>query len=449
MAVYPIQVSGNGRYLMDQNDVPFLLNCDSARSAMTMLTAAQMDTYLANRATRKFNAVMVDVLCSTATHGNADGSTYDGILPFTSGTGPSTYDLTTPNNNYFNRLDLFISKAADNGLLVVLEVLELISWLITAQNNSLQDCFDYGAYVGNRYTDTPNVMWLHGNDFQTYTTQADNDKVVQVMAGIASVDSHLQTIELNYWRSYSSQDTDAWAYCAINGVYTYADTYDYMLVAYNAVAAPTVMVEANYEYEDLGVVEDGRVSNLRRQEYWTMLSGGAGHLYGNYYVNQSRWPGEGNLDTTGVTELGYLMDLFTPRPWHLLVPDQAHTTVTAGYGTYRSTAVYDISNSTYATAARASDGSTILCFCPVSTTITVDMTKLSAQATAQWYDPTDGSFSSIAGSPFNNTGTQNFATPGNNSSGAPDWVLVLDAQVATPVNINPVVDTLNGGVVRF
>jgi hypothetical protein len=54
------------------------------------------------------------------------------------------------------------------------------------------------------------------------------------------------------------------------------------------------------------------------------------------------------------------------------------------------------------------------------------MSKLSGPATARWYDPTNGVFTEISGLPFANTGTQSFTTPGSNSSGDPDWVLVVE-----------------------
>jgi hypothetical protein len=65
-------------------------------------------------------------------------------------------------------------------------------------------------------------------------------------------------------------------------------------------APPTFMVEANYEFEhnaaDLGTPEI-----LRRQEYWTMLSGACGQLYGNAWT----WPfasgWQSHLDTPGST----------------------------------------------------------------------------------------------------------------------------------------------------
>jgi hypothetical protein len=47
--------------------------------------------------------------------------------------------------------------------------------------------------------------------------------------------------------------------------------------------------------------------------------------------------------------------------------------------------------------------------------------------TAQWYDPTNGAYSSIDGSPLGNDGLVEFSTPGANSVGDDDWLLVLEA----------------------
>jgi hypothetical protein len=58
------------------------------------------------------------------------------------------------------------------------------------------------------------------------------------------------------------------------------------------------------------------------------------------------------------------------------------------------------------------------------------MTQLSNTATARWFDPTSGTYATIPGSPFANTGTQEFTPPGSNAAGDPDWVLTLEAPLA-------------------
>ena len=189
-------------------------------------------------------------------------------------------------------------------------------------------------------------VWLHGNDFNSWSTSStDNNLVKQVMAGIASVDSnHLQTIELNNG-TYSNQDTAMASLLAVDSAYTYYETYDIVLQAYNsAPTIPTYLVEANYEYENnTGALPEGAGAYvLREQAYWTILSGG-GQIYGNHYTSSfiSGW--QSFLDGPGDLEIQYINQLFGTVAWWELVPDQTHQVVIAGYGTVTVTAPMGIS----------------------------------------------------------------------------------------------------------
>ena len=96
---YPLRASSNKRYLVDQSNQPFLLIGDAPQSLIGNignLTAAQAATYFADRASKGFNAVWINLLCANGTACNANGTTYDGISPFTTGSSPSDYDLATP-----------------------------------------------------------------------------------------------------------------------------------------------------------------------------------------------------------------------------------------------------------------------------------------------------------------------------------------------------------------
>ena len=108
----------------------------------------------------------------------------------------------------------------------------------------------------------------------------------------------------------------------------------------------------------------------------------------------------------------------TSRPWYALVPDQAHTVVTGGFGTFGT--------DDYVTAARTPDGTLAMAYVPSSRTITVDLSTLSGPVTARWYDPSCRDVHEHPGSPFANTGSLQFTTPGANADGDDDWVLVLE-----------------------
>jgi hypothetical protein len=54
------------------------------------------------------------------------------------------------------------------------------------------------------------------------------------------------------------------------------------------------------------------------------------------------------------------------------------------------------------------------------------MTKLAGSVSARWYDPTNGAYQAVVGSPFDNSGSRQFTPPGKNSSEDEDWILILE-----------------------
>jgi len=422
--MYPLAKSTNGRYLVDQNNVPYLITGDSPQALIVNLSEADAEVFLANRATNGFNTMWINLLCNDYTGGRADGSTFDGILPFSnvlSNYTPARYDLTTPNEAYFARVDRVLSNAAQLGLLVVFDPIETGGWLNTILDNGAANCRAYGQYLGNRYKNFDNIIWLNGNDYTDWSDSGVDPVVQQVALGIQNNDSrHIQTIELGYPVSGSLDDANWASIIQLNATYTYYPTYAQVLTDYNrANFLPTFMVEANYEFEHDWIGN----STLRRQEYWSLLSGACGQLYGNHYTWQFLSGWQTNLDTSGSTQVGYVKALFGSQRWYDLVPDQHHTLVTAGYGTFTSTG--SVNDSDYATAAQTADGTLGMVYLPTLQTITVDLSQLSGPVTAQWYDPSSGVYAAIPGSPFANSGTQDFTPTGNNADGDGDWMLVL------------------------
>src|SRR5205823_8911994 len=127
---------------------------------------------------------------------------------------------------------------------------------------------------------------------------------------------------------------------------------------------PVLFLEAHYEFENI-VGELGTPNVLRRQEYWSLTSGSlAGHMYGNHYTWTFTSGWQTHLNTTGVQQLMYFKNFFSSRRWYDLVPDQSHTLLTAGYGTYTSGG--NVSDSDYATAAKTPDGALAVVYTPVN-----------------------------------------------------------------------------------
>jgi len=448
---YPLKRSANNRYLVDQNNVPFLMMGDSPQSMMGSLTPAQMATYMADRKNHGFNTIYAMAIVGDYIGGSVTGATQDGTPPFSSGSNENNYDFSTPNPAYFAELDNMLNLAASNGLLVLLNPLDTgigsngNSWMLGARANGSTKMFNYGAYLGNRYKNFPNIIWHSGNDFQDWNTNStDNNLVYQVMAGIASTDNvHLQTVELNFNFSYSTQDKLLAPLLDLNGIYTYGGIYDEAYQAYNA--SPTLPVyldEANYEYENntkglspwpggppQGAPNATYTQVVRLQAWWTLTSGGVGQLYGSHYIWGFADGWQSNLDSPGAGQIQYINSFFNSIPWQNLVPDQTHKVVTSGYGTYNASGLNQLTNN-YATTAWVPDGSLAVVYNPQGNALTVNLGVFSGQVTAQWYDPSGGTYSAISSSPLANSGTHTFSIPGNNHSGKPDWVLLLQTGIA-------------------
>jgi hypothetical protein len=128
---------------------------------------------------------------------------------------------------------------------------------------------------------------------------------------------------------------------------------------------------------------------------------------GSSFCSSTNWRGQ--LTNQGSRNMQYLQKLFTARRWHLLVPDEGHAALTAGYQT----------GTTYATAATASDGSSIIAYLPTARPVTVNGSSLGASMKAWWYNPATG-ISTLDGT-YSTAGTHDFTPPGSG-----DWVLLVD-----------------------
>ena len=437
----PIKASSNNRFLVDQNNVPWLMVGDSAWNLMPALTPAQMAIYMSTRQSQGFTAIMIPVTFVLSGGANGNGAAQDGTRPFTSGTTFNNYDLSTPNPAYFAELDAAINLAKTYNLMVLLNPLDNYSLMPALENNGATKVFNYGAYLGSRYKGFTNIIWFPGNDFQTWNTSStDNNLVLQLLSGIESVDpNHLLGIELNYNFSYSNQDSTLAPVLSLDMAYTYGGTYDEIYQAYNSSPTlPVFMGEANYEGENDtgGLPGPATPYVVRKQNYWTLTSGGlAGFVYGANHVYQFDGSWTTSINDPGAAQIQYLKSLVSTYPWWNLIPDQNHHCITSGYGTYNASGL-NVATQNYATCSYASDGSLAIIYSPGNSSppgafsMTLNMTLFSGPVYASWFDPTNGSFSSIAGSPFGNSGTMTFTNPASNSEGTYDFVLVL--QTSSP-----------------
>jgi hypothetical protein len=417
--VFPLKLSGNNRYLVDQNNVPFLINQASSWGLIQSLSTADATEYMDQLKQRGFNALMVSII-SNDTRFAGGPPNWQGVSPFN-----TQWDFSTPNDAYFAHADQIINLAAARGMLVTLVPSYLgypndasQGWWdeIQSANNSVTKSRAYGQYLGNRYKNFPNIIWIAGGDNTPAAGSQLEAHMKAVIDGIKQNDpNHLWT---GHWdgstgapKGVLSTDPPAFtSYINVNGYYAfdYDLTYQRNLDAWNR--SPVMMfynLDQSYETEPGGTPQ-----NIRRKAYDAMLMGSGGSSFNagpNWYTFKN-W--KTNLDTTGSKETQLWYKFFSSRSWQTLVPDLNHTAATGGLGTFGAT--------DYVCAARTTSGGTIIAYLPAGHTVTVDLRQVSGtQSKAWWYDPTTGAATAIG--TFANTGSQPFAAPNSGS-----WALVVD-----------------------
>ncbi|HZQ98363.1 MAG TPA: DUF4038 domain-containing protein [Chloroflexota bacterium] len=423
---YPLKVSSNGHYLVDQGHQPFLVVADTAWSLMQAYTTAQATQYLEDRRIKGFNTINVFV------------SGYSPETPNTNGDYPFIgNDLTQPNAAWFSHVDDIINIAAAKGIQLYLGTANLGSKSCSDPHPLPYKCYmttsnatSLGQYLWNRYKNLPNIIWTYGGD--TSVSEAPN-----LTPLVTALDNGIKQYDTNHIASYhitavhSSSEvylTSSWhKFSSIQTYYNDATNapYAYRLTQADYSAStikPTLLVEPCYE----GVAPPGDPTttpyHVRQATGWASLSGALGVSIGSDPFFGSSLPQNwaSYLNRSGTLHTKYIAEALQQYDWYVDVPDTntSHQLVTSGYGTYGS--------ATYATAAVASDGSHGWVYVPARMSPVVNMGKFSSSVTAKWYDPTTGT-ASLVGT-FPNSGSRTFASPAAaHADGTQDYLLELKA----------------------
>jgi hypothetical protein len=422
-AAYPVKVSANKRYMVDQNNNPHFMAADTAWNLFSRVTAAEAAQYLDARKNQGFNTIMASIIDISA--GGVNGANRAGARPF------NNNNMGQPNAAYFDHVNTVLNLAKDRGMQVTVTT----AWLSLAAKDgtfNTANMTTYGKYLGNRFQANDNVIWVMGGDWGGANEGiCPRQPEVRALANaIKSVDTrHLMTYHpgLSYAGS-TCYNGDSWL--DLNGNYwdfnwnNFSSAYRLMYRDYpNTPTRPTFMYETGYENDTYSTRMTARTS--RMQSYWMVLAGSPGFTSGatNAWnmVNGTRtW--QSTITQPGGTYQGNVARFFTAFDWTKLVPDPNRTIVTAGFGTY--------GQEDYVTGARASDGSWVAAYTPTARTLTIDMSKLNGPATARWYDPTNNTYIA-AGSNLANSGSRQFASPARNAAGDSDFALIISTGTGT------------------
>ena len=379
--------------------------------------------YLADRHRRGINAILVNLI--EAFYSDHPPSNAAGDAPFT-----TKDDFSTPNEAYFAHADQVIDLAASQGMAVLLfpSYLGLMTqegWrdqMSTMGAGGAPKCASYGRFLGQRYAGKKNIVWMWGGDYNPKDDPALEGCMKAISDAIRSASPG--ALASAHW-AFDQTSLDEKAFVDsldLVGVYNYQDSLQDVCRSARADSPrmPTYLIETCYEYETVQARCSPDPFDVRRRQFWGWLGCGAGQIYGigGLWQFSSGW--QDKLGSPAAVSASRLLAIAQQVSWQTLSPDDA--LVTAGGGTPGTP------NEVIAT--RTADHNQAVIYIPPTippsgpSTIKVDVTRLAGPVTATWQDPTADHSVAAEDQP---AGSHMFKTPGLNSSGDTDWVLVLTA----------------------
>jgi hypothetical protein len=401
--VFPLSVTDG--LLHTSGGEPFLIIGDSPWSLIVGPDMAGAEKYLDNRKDKGVNSLLMN-LVETFYNGPTDAY---GNQPFL-----TPGDFTTPNPAYFDHADYVIGKALEKGMEVFLCPAYLgyddgsshaEGWYSAVNDNGPDNMYQYGKYLGERYKDYKNIIWVMGGDCAPGSAM---DEIRAMVKGIEET-AGPQVFSVHNGRFYSGITTypdEKWI--DLNTTYTDKNTVaSYLLEDYNR-RVPFFYIEGTYESDNISG------ENLRSQMYLPVLMGANGFFYGNasLFEFNTGWDDSRVIESQGAGDLKRFARFFASRAWYGFHPDLNHTLLTDGAG--------DTGEGNYAPAAIAEDSSSAVIYIPDNREVSVDLDRISGSQTHYWwYDPSNGD--TIEGSVVSDL--QNLAL---NPPSEGDWLLVLE-----------------------
>ena len=376
--LYPLSVSPDGAEILDASDRPVFFNGAAPWHILARLTREEAITYLDDRQARGVDALLVSLLVSDGYSIPATSNAY-GDQPFR-----TPGDFTQPNEAYFSHVDWFLDQTLQRGMTVFLFPVYLgfecgsEGWCSEVQNQTVATMRGYGRWLGSRYRDQPNLVWVHGGD----VAAADYgvlDRVDAVAEGIREFDGvHLHTAHSARFRAASDDYDRPWL--DFDTVYSAcaASTGDLTRVTGLQPPRPMIYIEGYYEGE-----YDATETCIRSQAYWSLLFGSSGHFYGNGGVWDflPGWPTA--LDSEGAMAIQHFGVLVRSREGARWVHDPGSGLVVNGRG--------DLGSADYVAVATSSDRRSAFLYLPSPRPLTLDLTRLApADVEIWWVDPVTG-----------------------------------------------------------
>ena len=430
-----IKVSENCRFLITESGKPFFWLGDTAWELFHRCTREQVKIYLENRHKKGINVIQTVALAEL-----------DGLhTPNMYGETPlHDDDPTQPNEAYFDLVDFGIRTAASYDIYIALlptwadKVTHM--WGVGPRVFNPENARTYGRWLGERYGEDTNVLWVLGGDRPAFIESYDYRPIWREMA--AGIDEGCGFSPFKTYHPMGGYSSSAWLrdepWLDMNMIQSGHGggrdnriaweqiSHDYNLTPIK----PTLDGEPNYEDHAVNPWPKWDPANgyfrdedVRKQTYRSVFAGGCGVTYGHHFIWQMyaenrQAMNNGNelmpwhlaIDRPGVSQMIHLKNLMLSRPYLNRIPCQELIISDPGEGKDHIQATRDL------------EGRYAFVYIPrAGQTVELDMNLLQSPLQAFWYDPRDGHVKSVG--EFSTKGPIPFTSPTTN----PDWVLVLDA----------------------
>ncbi|MFC3798501.1 glycoside hydrolase family 140 protein [Cohnella sp. GCM10012308] len=437
-AMQALRVGENGRILTKADGKPFFWLGDTAWELFHKLNREEAELYLRTRAAQSFNVVQAVALAEFegVTTDNAYGRKPLTVL------GDGSPDPSQPDTageySYWDHVDFIVRMAAELGVYIAL----LPTWgdkfnLMWGKGPEIftpDNAYAYGRWLGARYKDTVNVIWVLGGDRPLHTRR--HFEITNRLAqGLAEGDEgrHLRTFHPSGGISSSLHVHDEpWLdFNMIQSSHDVGERANYKLVQNDYAkfpAKPTFDAEPCYEDIPRGFNADNGYfdeADVRQAAYYAVFAGGFGHTYGHHSV----WSMSGGaydsvefdapgaffimswqeaLHRPGAGQMRHLRTLMESRDLARRVPDQ-------------SLIADNYTGSNYMTATSGPGYGLI--YSPNGLPVRAKLSQIPGERVkASWYCPRSGSVTFIGA--YDREDARTFTPPSRGRGN--DWILCLD-----------------------
>lgn len=339
-----LKVSENKRFLVKESGEQFFWLGDTAWELVHSLSREEIKTYLDCRKEQGFTVIQTVALAE------CDGlrvPNFYGRCPLVNKDGD--YSDVEPDTageySYWDHVDYFIQEAEKYDMYVAL----LPTWGDKYNNRTFgvgpkifgpEKAEAYAAWIGNRYKDKDNIVWVLGGDrlMQTAEHFAVNDALARGLKKGGAT----QLITLHPPGAHGSSgqfpDTDWLDFHMYQTGHDERNRPTYEFIAYDYAlpnVKPTLDAEPRYEDHPVGFQsKQGYFDDydVRQAVYWSVFAGACGVTYGHHCIwrivrevgDYFIMPWETALTRPGAWQMRYLKDLILEDDMLTMRPAQQH-----------------------------------------------------------------------------------------------------------------------------